>query len=121
MRMIAHERMELELHLDRSASFSLHVLKREYETELHSRIERIQWLAQGKIDTALVEVKNLEDLLVVLNPQKLLKSGYTISTIDDEDILHYAGDFIGKELKTLSEGLLLTSKITHVKNEKNEG
>jgi exodeoxyribonuclease VII large subunit len=120
MRMIANERMELELHLDRMASFSLHALKREYESELYSRIDRIEWLAQGKIDTALVEVKNLEDLLVVLNPEKLLKAGYTISTIDDEDVMNYAGELIGKELKTLSEGLLLTSKITHVKNGRNE-
>jgi exodeoxyribonuclease VII large subunit len=115
MRTITTERMELELQLDRAEGYAKNEMRRNLEVELVARLERTEWLSKGILDNAALELKNLTELLVLLNPEKLLKSGYTVSTIENEDVMRYSGNPIGKELKTLAAGMLLTSTITEIK------
>jgi hypothetical protein len=50
---------------------------------------------------------------------KILESGYTISTIEDQDVKNIAVK-IGDEMKTLSSNYLITSKIISKKDIKHE-
>jgi hypothetical protein len=52
----------------------------------------------------------------MLNPEKLMRSGYTLSTVDDVDIVHHEENLEGKEMKTLTTHSVLVSRI--IKQEK---
>src|SRR5690554_4256916 len=62
---------------------------------------------------------NQEELLALLNPLKILESGYTISTIDDEDVKNRTVK-PGDEMKTLANNYLITSKVVSTKEIKHE-
>jgi exodeoxyribonuclease VII large subunit len=116
LQLLSQERNELFLRLDRIASLSLNKIQLTKDVELVNRMERVELLAINSVERNRVEINNLEELFHLLNPEKLLKSGYTISTIEDKDLLELSDYLIGKEMKTLTTHSLVTSKI--IKQEK---
>ncbi|MEX1190495.1 MAG: exodeoxyribonuclease VII large subunit [Brumimicrobium sp.] len=86
--------------------------------ELPKYLEKITSQSQNILEQERINFNNQVELLSLLNPNKILKTGYTISTIDDVDALNFEGDLIGKELKTLTSKQLITSKITNSKEVK---
>jgi hypothetical protein len=85
-----------------------------HEIELPSTLDRILVNAQNLIDISRLEMIGLRDKMEVLNPMKLLKVGYTISSIDQTDLTHYSGAYIGKELQTLTDQFTIYSTITKI-------
>jgi exodeoxyribonuclease VII large subunit len=113
------ERNELTVKLSQVNYGVENVLYMQRSHELPSFIEKVKQQSLHLIDQQRINFNNQVELLELLNPNKILKSGYTISTIDDVDARAYAGELIGKELKTLTDKELITSKITGTKNIEN--
>ena len=111
---LAEERSMLELALNRGGTASVNYLKVLHEIELPSTLDRILVNAQNLIDISRLEMIGLRDKMEVLNPMKLLKVGYTISSIDQTDLTHYSGAYIGKELQTLTDQFTIYSTITKI-------
>ena len=120
--LIAIQQQDLELYLQKCAGAASNFLRLKRDVEIPSFNEKIQLIGLNLIDTARLELNNLNHLLAILNPEKLLQSGYTISTIDETDLYELTINLIGKEMKTLTTHSLITSKIitqTPIKKEKN--
>ncbi len=109
------EQGKLALLLSRAAAYAKNTIALKKSTELDAPLERILLHAENKLDQNRVKLDNLTELLNLLNPEALLKKGYTISTVNNVDVTHYKGDLKGVELKTLTDKWLITSKISEAK------
>ncbi|PHR46706.1 MAG: exodeoxyribonuclease VII large subunit [Fluviicola sp.] len=117
--LVQTERNELSVKLSQVSYGTENVVYMQRSHELPSMIEKVKQQSLNIIDQQRITFNNQVELLELLNPNKILKTGYTISTIDDVDAREYAGELIGKELKTLTDKELITSKITSTKNIEN--
>ena len=111
---LAEERSMLQLALNRGGTASVNYLKVLNEIELPSTRDRILVNALNLIDMSRLEMNAIRDKIELLNPLKLLKVGYTISSIDHTDLAQYRGDYIGKELQTLTDQFTIYSTITKI-------
>lgn len=111
---LAEERALLELSLNRGATASVNHLRVLREIELPGTLDRILVNAQNLIEISRLEMNGMRDKIELLNPLKLLKVGYTISSIDQIDLAHYSGEYIGKELQTLTDEITIYSTITKI-------
>jgi exodeoxyribonuclease VII large subunit len=111
---LAEERSMLQLALNRGGTASVNYLKVLNEIELPSTLDRILVNALNLIDMSRLELNAIRDKIELLNPLKLLKVGYTISSIDHTDLAQYTGDYIGKELQTLTDQFTIYSTITKI-------
>jgi exodeoxyribonuclease VII large subunit len=111
---LAEERSMLQLALNRGGTASVNYLKVLHEIELPGTLDRILVNAQNLIDISRLEMNAMRDKIELLNPLKLLKVGYTISSIDHTDLAQYTGDYIGKELQTLTDQFTIYSTITKI-------
>lgn len=111
---LAEERSMLQLALNRGGTASVNYLKVLHEIELPGTLDRILVNAQNLIDMSRLEMNAMRDKIELLNPLKLLKVGYTISSIDHTDLAQYTGDYIGKELQTLTDQFTIYSTITKI-------
>ncbi|RYM32879.1 exodeoxyribonuclease VII large subunit [Brumimicrobium glaciale] len=118
-RLVQQEGSQLERMLDRVSDFAQQKIEREKEVNLNQVLSSVQLLSQQIIDRERIVFGNQEELLALLNPLKILESGYTISTIDDQDVKNIAVK-IGDEMKTLSSNYLITSKVVSKKDIKHE-
>jgi exodeoxyribonuclease VII large subunit len=118
-RLVQQEGSHLERFLDRISSLSQQQIEREKEVNLNQILSSVQLFSQQIIDRERIVYSNQEELLALLNPLKILESGYTISTIEDQDVKNIAVK-IGDEMKTLSSNYLITSKIISKKDIKHE-
>ena len=113
--MLESERAKLALDLSQAGNHARNVIALKKSTELGAQLDKITLLAGNGLDKERIKVNNLAELLNLLNPEELLKKGYTISTINNVDLTNVEGDLDGAELKTLSDKHLITSRITAVK------
>ena len=111
---LAEERALLELALNRGGTASVNHLRVLREIELPGTLDRILVNAQNLIEIIRLEMNGMRDKIELLNPLKLLKVGYTISSIDHIDLAHYSGEYIGKELQTLTDQITIYSTITKI-------
>lgn len=109
---ISIHRQDLELFLQKGKGAAIHKIRLTRDIETSALLEKIGLLGTNFINQNHLEVKNLEHLLEIINPEKLLQSGYTLSTIDNEDLYQLTSDLVGKELKTLTTHSLITSIIS---------
>lgn len=108
------ERAKLALFLNRGVVASVNNLRVLNEIELPSTRDRILVNAQNLIDISRLEMNGLRDKIEMLNPLKLLKVGYTLSSIDQIDVANYKGNLIGKELQTLTDQFTIYSTVTKI-------
>lgn len=108
------ETNELNRLVDRLSSYGVRAIDNERELVLKQLLAHIEIHSQQSIDRERIVLNNQEELLTLLNPVKILASGYTISTVGDEDVKDVTVQ-AGDEMKTLSEKQLITSKIIEVK------
>jgi exodeoxyribonuclease VII large subunit len=113
--LIENEKSKLELNLSRIKNHAFNFIDLKKSTELDSQLEKIMLMSQNSLETGKINLSNLNELLDLLNPEQLLKKGYTITTIDNVDIDKYSGELIGGLMKTLSHKTLITSQITDIK------
>lgn len=108
------ERAKLALFLNRGVVASVNNLRVLNEIELPSTRDRILVNAQNLIEISRLEMNGLRDKIEMLNPLKLLKVGYTLSSIDQIDVANYKGNLIGKELQTLTDQFIIYSTVTKI-------
>jgi exodeoxyribonuclease VII large subunit len=113
--LIETEKSKLELNLSRVRNYALNLIDLKKSTELDSQLEKIMLMGENLVDKSKIHLANLNELLDLLNPEQLLKKGYTISTIENIDIDKYTGELNGGTMKTLSYKTLITSQITDTK------
>ncbi len=113
--LIESEKSKLDLSLSRVGNNAKNIIALKKSTELNARLDMVHMLSMNNIERNKIGLNNLAELLMLLNPEELLKKGYTISTINNIDVINYEGELDGAELKTLSSEYLITSKITEVK------
>ena len=109
------ERSDLDLKLDKVRSQSINKIHLALESDLPSRLDRLQLSSTNYVTQRRTELNGLNDLLIMLDPQRLLEKGYTISTVDDIDLNQANKDLKGKTLKTLSSTSIVTSEIKSIK------
>lgn len=122
LRIAAHDllddqRFNLNLQLNQAANFALNFVNLKKSTELIAPYETIQVHAKNTIERNRIGLKNQEELLTYLNPEYLLKKGYTLSTIENIDVQKYTGELLGAELKTLTDSRLIISEVKSVKEQ----
>lgn len=118
-RLVQHNRNQNDRLIELVFSLSLQKIDNEYDRNVKQTLSNIQLLSQQAIDRERIIFNNQAELLTLLNPMKILSSGYTISTIGDKDLK----DIIvkeGDEMKTLSSNYLITSKVVSKKEIENE-
>ncbi|HZH86647.1 MAG TPA: exodeoxyribonuclease VII large subunit [Brumimicrobium sp.] len=118
-RLVQQEGSFLERYLERISDLGQQQIEREKEMNLNQILSSVQLLSQQIIDRERIVFSNQEELLGLLNPLKILESGYTISTIEDQDVKNREVK-IGDEMKTLAFNYLITSKIISKKDIKHE-
>ena len=92
------------------------VVQKEKAATLPSIWNKIDNKSASLLETERLKVENLSELLNYLNPEKILKSGYTISTVEGKDVhLSNLEELTGKTMKTLTSNQLITSKIIETK------
>ena len=111
---LAEQRAILVLSLEKSVVAAFHLLNIVQTIELPSLLEKMVLHSSNHIAIQMLEILNLQEKVAVLNPLKLLKVGYTISSIDQTDLSLYRGELIGKEMQTLSDQFIVYSTITKI-------
>jgi exodeoxyribonuclease VII large subunit len=114
-RTVQYEKNHLERVLDDVDMNANRLIKDERKFTLEHMVDNVRVFSSNQVERDRVVLENLNDLLDVLNPNKMLEAGYTISTIEEIDVDKYEGDISGKIMKTLSSKRLITSKISEVK------
>lgn len=117
--LVQQEDSQLERVLDRISDLSYQQIEREKDMNLNQLLTSVHLLSQQVIDKERIVFSNQEELLSLLNPLKILASGYTISTIHGQDLKDRTVE-IGDEMKTLASNYLVESKIISKKEIKNE-
>jgi exodeoxyribonuclease VII large subunit len=113
--LINNERTVLELKLDKIKSQSINKIHLALESELPAKLERLSLSKDNYLAQRAAELQGLKDLLFMLDPQRLLDRGYTISTVNDIDLNKENGDLIGSTMKTLTSSSIISSEIKAIK------
>jgi len=93
----------------------LNVIHRTHATALDVNYEKIKLLSRDLIKQQQLDLNSKLKLVGILNPERLLKTGYSISSVDHEKITTL-DNLVGKELKTETDKGTIYSKITKIKN-----
>jgi exodeoxyribonuclease VII large subunit len=92
------------------------VLKRHTD-RLSINYDKIKLLSTDLIKQHQLDLTSKLKLIDILNPERLLKRGYSITTMNNKKIISLNG-LIGKELKTETDKGVIYSKVTKIKNKK---
>jgi exodeoxyribonuclease VII large subunit len=92
----------------------------ENKVILPALLERVNTSVGYKIQQEKLEIQQLDTLLDVLNPMQLLKKGYTLSSINNTDVLHFEQIAAGEKMTTLSYKHIITSIIEEIKPNQHE-
>ena len=107
----------LLLHIEANAIKSISISR---DIELEGILERIQISIRFRIERERQFIKEMDGLLLLLNPLQLLERGYSITTLSDRDIDAFEELQSGMEMKTLTHKYLITSTIQQILIKKNE-
>ncbi|MGB1103926.1 MAG: exodeoxyribonuclease VII large subunit [Crocinitomicaceae bacterium] len=109
------ERSRLRLQLNKIGNEALNKIELKKSSDLDAKMDKIQMYASNFLDQNRIKISNLNDLLAYLNPEELLRKGYTISSVDDQELNQLSEKFIGKKMRTLSHKWLVESEVKNVK------
>jgi exodeoxyribonuclease VII large subunit len=114
---IQNERKFLHLILDKTTTNAINYVIVTRDVELVNYLDMIKLHIKNNIDQKNIELNNLMEVFKLLNPMRLLESGYTITTFNEIDLKEIDYSIIGKEIKTLSKDYLFISQvIKQIKN-----
>ncbi|MDX1652095.1 MAG: exodeoxyribonuclease VII large subunit [Brumimicrobium sp.] len=111
---VRQQRNILERELNAVSYNAENILYSSGSYEIPGIMEKINVQGLNMIQQSRINLEHTVGLLELLNPNKILQSGYTISTIDDVDVMRYEGEMTGKELKTLTVDRLIMSEIKKI-------
>ncbi len=114
---IAAYRSILELSMNSGVAAALHYVRIVQSTELPGMMDRVHLNAKNQLDLERLKLNGVREKFEFLNPLKLLKAGYTMSSIENIDLSKFQGDYVGKELVTRTDRLVVYSTITKIQKE----
>lgn len=94
-------------------SSKLTTLLRDNSEYLNHNFDKIKILSFDFIKHQEVDLNSKLKMLELLNPKRLLDSGYSISTVENKEIKEIK-NLVGKELKTLTDKGTIYSTITKI-------
>lgn len=115
IQLIQNEKSDLDLKLDKVRSQALNKIHLVLESDLPNQLDRLMLSSGNYLTQRTTELNALNDLLLMLDPQRLLERGYTISTVDGIDLNQIEGELVGKSMKTLTSTAVINSEITAIK------
>ena len=115
IQLIQNEKSDLDLKLDQVKSQAFNKMHLAKTSDLPNQLDRLKLGAENYLSNRSTQLEGLNDLLEMLDPQRLLEVGYTISSVDGIDINKNTEDLVGKTMKTLTSSALITSEIKGIK------
>lgn len=109
----------LERILSQIKGGAIQIVEREKLFKINQYENTFCLLGTQQIEKERLTLENYDELLKLLNPLKILASGYTISTINNVD-LNKNTPKIADEMKTLSAHYMIISEITEIKIKEDE-
>jgi exodeoxyribonuclease VII large subunit len=95
----------------------LNTVLKTHTDRLSINYDKIKLLSTDLIKQHQLDLTSKLKLIDILNPERLLKRGYSITTVNNKKITTL-DDLIGKELKTETDKGVIYSKVTKIKNKK---
>ncbi|PKR80580.1 exodeoxyribonuclease VII large subunit [Brumimicrobium salinarum] len=117
--LVQQENSQVDRLFTRISDLCLQQVDREKEMKLNQALASIGLYGQQLVDRERIIYENQVELLELLNPLKILASGYTISTVNDKDIKEIPIQ-VGDIMKTLSSNQLIESEVIKRKEIKHE-
>lgn len=115
---IREERYQLDDQLSNVKYKALTTINQENDITLEKLLQKTSNYSLNLLDTEKLRLNNKEEVLALLNPEKLLRQGYTITTFENIDIQNI--DLTkGQEIKTLTSNALITSSIINIEKKEN--
>lgn len=93
----------------------LNSILRAHTNTLDVNYEKIKLLSRDLIKQHQLDLNSKLKLIDILNPERLLKTGYSITSVENKKITSL-DNLIGKELKTETDKGTIYSEITKIKN-----
>ncbi len=117
IQLIQNEKSDLGLKLDQVKSQSLNTIHLAKTSDLPNQLDRLLLGSENYLSNRSTQLDGLNDLLQMLDPERLLEVGYTISTIDGVDLNQESKELIGKTMKTLTSTAIISSEIKGIKKQ----
>ncbi|MFD1550762.1 exodeoxyribonuclease VII large subunit [Putridiphycobacter roseus] len=117
IQLVQSEKSDLDLKLDKVKSQSIHKIQISLSSDLPNQLERLKLGSENVLSQRSTQLNGLNDLLKMLDPERLLDVGYSISTIDGVDVSEMTGDLLGKTMQTTTSLGVLTSEIKTIKKD----
>jgi len=92
----------------------LNTLLRQHTNKLEVNYDKVKLLSTDLIKQNQLDLTSKLKLIEILNPQRLLKTGYSIASVNNQKIT-ILDNLIGKELKTETDKGTIYSQITKIK------
>ena len=115
IQLIQNEKSDLDLKLDQVKSQSINTIHLAKSSDLPNQLDRLLLGSENYLANRSTQLEGLNDLLEMLDPQRLLEVGYTISSINGIDINKNTEELIGKTMKTLTSTAIISSEIKGIK------
>jgi exodeoxyribonuclease VII large subunit len=112
---ILNERSQNLLGYKHYITTRLNTILRGHSTQLDVNYEKIKLLSTDLIKQQQLDLNSKLKLIDILNPERLLKTGYSISSVESTKITTL-DNLVGKELKTETDKGTIYSNITKTKN-----
>ena len=93
----------------------LNDILRIHANKLDVNYDKIKLMSRDLIKQQALDLNSKLKLIDILNPQRLLQTGYSIATVNSKKITKL-DDLVGKELKTETDKGTIYSKVTKIKN-----
>jgi exodeoxyribonuclease VII large subunit len=106
---------DLEMYLAQMNNAVVSKIELENKSVLPALLDRMDAAVGNKIQQEKFALNQLSTLLDVLNPLQLLKKGYTLSSINDQDLNQLEHIESGQKLTTLTDKHLILSTIDSIK------
>ncbi|MBD3636986.1 MAG: exodeoxyribonuclease VII large subunit [Crocinitomicaceae bacterium] len=116
LRLLNTEHNLLDIRLDKVHSQGLNNIHLALQADLPGKLDRLRLAGNNYMHYRNTELKGLADLLHMLDPQRLLERGYTLSTVEGKDANHLDDAAIGKIMKTLTSKAIISSEIKEIKD-----
>ena len=112
---ILNETSQNLVSLKHNITARLNSIQRVHSTKLDVNYEKIKLLSRDLIKQQQLDLNSKLKLIDILNPERLLKTGYSITSVDNTKITTL-DNLVGKELKTETDKGTIYSHITKIKN-----
>ena len=111
---VLNETSQQLLNLKHNVTSRLQVIQRAHTNRLEVNYDKIKLMSRDVIKQQELDLTSKLKLIDILNPERLLKTGYSIASVNNKKITSLT-DLVGQELKTETDQGVIYSNITKIK------